>query len=195
MSKSLGNYFTLRDLIAKGCDPLDLRYALMSGHYTSVLNFTFDGLAAAAKARARVQDLIYSVWDAQGTDSFDAAALRASVFSALADNLHTPKALAALFSGIATMKASTLDAHSRAAVLDFFRELNGVFAVWTIGAAPAKEQLAIPDDVKQLAQQRWEAKQARNFTEADALRAEIAAAGWVMKDRKDGWDLEPASAS
>lgn len=195
MSKSLGNYFTLRDLIAKGCDPLDLRYALMSGHYTSVLNFTFDGLAAAAKARARVQDLIYSVWDAQGTDSFDAAALRASVFSALADNLHTPKALAALFSGIATMKASTLDAHSRAAVLEFFRELNGVFAVWTIGAAPAKEQLAIPDDVQQLAQQRWEAKQARNFTEADALRAEIASAGWVMKDRKDGWDLEPASAS
>ncbi|MFM7102995.1 MAG: cysteine--tRNA ligase, partial [Verrucomicrobiota bacterium] len=54
MSKSLGNYFTLRDLLARGYDARDIRYALMAGQYGSVLNFTFDGLAAAAKARARV---------------------------------------------------------------------------------------------------------------------------------------------
>ncbi|MFM8178186.1 MAG: class I tRNA ligase family protein, partial [Candidatus Kapaibacterium sp.] len=198
MSKSLGNYFTLRDLLARGYDARDIRYALMAGQYGSVLNFTFDGLAAAAKARARVQDLIHDVWSASGTATHDVAPMRAAVMSALADNLHTPRALAALFKGLAAMAAapaSQLDAASREAALRFFREINDVFAVWDIGERPAAQPVVIPDDVRRLAEERWNAKQARDFARADAIRAEISAAGWLMKDRKDGFDLEPADAS
>ncbi|MFM7774313.1 MAG: cysteine--tRNA ligase, partial [Candidatus Kapaibacterium sp.] len=198
MSKSLGNYFTLRDLLARGHDARDIRYALMAGQYGSVLNFTFDGLVAAAKARARVQDLIHDVWSASGTATHDVAPMRAAVMSALADNLHTPRALAALFKGLAAMAAapaSQLDAASREAALRFFREINDVFAVWDIGERPAAQPVVIPDDVRRLAEERWNAKQSRDFARADAIRAEISAAGWLMKDRKDGFDLEPADAS
>lgn len=197
MSKSLGNYFTLRDLLARGYDARDIRYALMSGHYSSVLNFTFDGLAAAAKARARVQEVIHDVWSASGTATYDIAPVRAAVMGALADNLHTPRALAALFTGLAAMAAapaSQLDGPSREAVLQFFRDINDVFAVWDITERPVAQAHAIPDNVLRLAQERWEAKQARDFVRADALRADITAAGWLMKDRKDGFDLEPVSA-
>jgi len=79
-------------------------------------------------------------------------------------------------------------------VLQFFRDVNGVFAVWDITERPAAQAHAIPDNVRRLAQERWEAKQARDFARADALRADITAAGWLMKDRKDGFDLEPVSA-
>ena len=192
MSKRYGNFFTLRDLTDRGIDPLDVRFAMMSAQYDSVLNFTFFGVESAAKARRRVQEFIYDLHDAPPageTRSADAAAVQEQIFDALADNLHTPKALERLFAFMNETRAATLDADSRSKLLAVFSKLNDIFAVWTIAPRPAR---VIPDAVRALAERRWQAKKARNFAEADALRAEIAAAGYVMNDGRDSYSIEEA---
>ncbi len=192
MSKSLGNFFTLRDLINRGIDARDIRFAMLSSHYASVYNFTFDGLSAAAKARQRVQEAIYQVWESKGEREVSAHVVREGVFSALADNLHTPRALAALFSALNSTDLGGLNPSSRQAFLDLFAELNAIFDVWTIGPAPVVERPQAPEHVQNLAAQRWQAKKDRDFARADALRQEISATGWVLRDTKDGWELDPA---
>ncbi len=189
MSKSLGNFFTLHDLIQRGLDARDIRFAMLSTHYASVYNFTFDGLSAAAKARARVQDAIYSLWSAAGTQSLAIDTLRTDVFTALADNLHTPKALGALFSGLNAMDLSQADKATREAGLAFFEELNAIFEVWQIGERPVEQLEEAPAELRELAQQRWQAKKDKDFAKADALRKQISDAGWDLKDTKDGFEL------
>lgn len=188
MSKSLGNFFTLDDLIARGLDPLDVRYAMLGAHYQSVYNFTFDGVAAARRARRRVQDYIYQLSEQHGQRTCDVEALRREVFGHLADNLHTPKALASLFTFIGDHPASELDRPTQRSLLDFFVELNDIVAVWHIGERPP---LQIPAHIEQLARQRWQARLERNFALADQLRQRIAAEGYQVRDRSDGYDIVP----
>lgn len=190
MSKSLGNFFTLHDLTSQGLDALDIRFAMLSAHYASVYNFTFDGIAAARKARMRVQEFIYDVWSAAGTQSADVAALRDAVFGELATDIHTPKALAQIFSFINKADGASYNAETRLAMLAFLEELNGIFAVWHIGERPAEEAEVIPEFILALAERRLNAKKQRDFAAADALRAEITAAGYTLKDTKDGYTIE-----
>ncbi len=189
MSKSLGNFFTLHDLIERGLDARDIRFAMLSTHYSSVCNFTFDGISAAAKARARVQECIYTVWEAKGSAEVSFAKLRADVFAALADNLHTPKALACLFSTLNVLSVSDLNPESRTAALEFFRELNDIFDVWTIAERPVVEVEQATAEVTSLAQQRWQAKKDRDFPLADELRKKVLSMGWEIKDTKEGFEL------
>lgn len=195
MSKSLGNFFTLRDLIGRGIDPLDVRFAMLQAHYRAVFNFTFDGVAAARTARAKVQDYVYDVIEAAGDQQAVASdgvgrALLDAVGQALADDVHTPRALAALFVFIGEHPARSLTAIDAASVLDALRAINDVFAVVTLAARPAVE---IPDDIRELAEQRWAARAAKNWSESDRLRDELGARGWTMKDGKDAYTLEPGS--
>ncbi len=189
MSKSLGNFFTLHDLLDRGLDALDVRLAMLSTHYASVYNFTFDGVSAASKARARVQESIYDTWEATGSEALSVDELRRDVFSALADNLHTPKAMAALYSGLNSLNMKSMNSESREKALHFFRELNDIFDVWTIGERPVVEKVAAPAEVHALAQQRWEAKKNRDFAAADDLRKQVQAQGWDIKDTKEGFEL------
>lgn len=193
MSKSLGNFYTLRDVLAKGIDPLDLRYAMMATHYRSVYNFTFDGIKSAAAARMKVQDYIWDLVDITGgfeADIDDEPRELSKVFEALADDIHTPRALAELFTFINANPASELEPERASGLLNEFGRLNGVFGVWTASERP---ELDIPDEVLDIADERWEARLAKNWAEADRLRDELAKLGWVMKDGKDGYDLEPTS--
>lgn len=189
MSKSLGNFYTLHDLIERGIDALDVRFAMLSAHYASVFNFTFDGIASARKARQRVQDFIYELWDATGSESLDTNALRTAVFKELAEDIHTPKALAQLFTFINKTDASTLNSSTREALLAFFTELNNIFEVWTIGARPPKVEEIIPEEVRVLAEQRLEAKKAKNFSLADELRRKVSEVGYAIKDTKEGYEI------
>jgi cysteinyl-tRNA synthetase len=177
MSKSKGNYHTLRDLVAKGSSPMAVRYALLSGHPRKQLNFTLDSLRAAESALATLSAFRASLPAAGG----DAAAF-APVFAALADDLNTPAALGALFTLVRRGPA-------RADAPSFDRVL---FAFGLKLDAPASHPIPVPDEVRALAERRWAAKKAKDFAAADALRAEIAAAGWHMLDAKDGYKLEPA---
>ncbi len=183
MSKSKGNYYTLGDLVAKGYSPMALRYVLLSGHPRKQLNFTLDSLHAAEsalKALKRFADSLSSLAAPGVTPSstFDA------VLAALADDLNTPGSLGALFVALNGIAAGTATAADKAA---FERVLFVLGLDLEKGASGGPEA---PAGVAALASRRWDAKKARDFATADALRAEIAAAGWSMLDGKDGYRLE-----
>jgi cysteinyl-tRNA synthetase len=188
MSKSLGNFYTLRDITNKGYDPLDIRFLMLSGHYSSVINFTFSGLDAVQKARKRVQDFIYALFDTSINGDASTTVFH-DVANALADNLHTPKALEILFSFINNTNPATLSAESKLALIEEFRTINQIFGVWNIEAKP-QEQIIIPDEIIALAERRLQAKKDKNFAEADSLRAAIAEKGYTLKDTKEGYTLE-----
>lgn len=186
MSKSLGNFFTLHDLIEKGYDAIDIRFLMLSVHYASVMNFTFSGIESAQKARKRIQDFIHNLFDKTqfGTEN---ASIKHEVFEALADNLHTPKALEHIFSFINRIDTKQLAQESKNSLIEEFTLFNTIFNVWEI--APKAEEI-IPQEIIDLAEQRMEAKKNKNFAESDRLRNEIVQKGYLIKDTKDGYTLE-----
>ncbi len=190
MSKSKGNFFTLRDLMARGIDPLDIRYSMLSSHYASIYNFTFDDIKSGRKGRMRVQDYIYSLFDETGGGAeADVSELKNKIFGDLGNDLHTPKALAHLFTFINNNKAETLNSQTKKEMLDLMKEMNGIFDVWQISPRPEGDN-DIPDDIIKLAKQRLEAKKEKNWALADSLREEISNAGYFVKDTKDSYTIE-----
>jgi len=185
MSKSKGNYYTLGDLVAKGHSPAAVRYALLSGHPRKQLNFMLDSLHAADSALKALRKFEAALASRASLPPASPSNRFEPVFAALADDLNTPGALGALFTIVNALDPATATAGDHAA---FARV---VFALGLQLAAPAAAAAA-PADIESLAQQRWAAKQAKDFPAADALRRDLAAAGWTMLDRKDGYSLEPA---
>jgi cysteinyl-tRNA synthetase len=178
MSKSLGNLYTLDELVAKGFTPMALRYALLMGHPHKQLNFTLDGLHAAESALKSLHAFRASLSDSSGTD--DTAVFR-PVFAALHDNLNTPGALGALFTIINRGPAGVSAAAFDRVMLALGLKLKSA-------EAPKVE---IPAEITALAEKRWSAKLAKDWAAADVLRKELTAAGWSMLDGKDGYKLEP----
>lgn len=190
MSKSLGNFFTLRDLKEKCLDPLDIRYLMLSAHFGSKFNFTFDGLSSAKKARQRVQDFIYELFSEKyGELEIDVIELEKEVFIELADDLHTPKALAKLFTFLNKYEPENLSQKSKNELIQFFTKLNQIFAVWEL--SPRRDICEpIPEEIIDLAEQRLKARLSKDFVEADRLRQMILDCGWSIKDTKDSYVLE-----
>lgn len=177
MSKSLGNLYTLDDLSARGHSAMAVRFALLAGHPRKQLNFTLESVHAAEKALATLRSFRASLPAAGGAPS-----TFTPVLEALHDDLNTPAALGALFSIVNRgTDGCDLPAFDRIA-----------FAFGFDLSQPVAVTATVPPDVAALAERRWAAKKARDFAAADALRAEIAATGWNMLDRKDGYTLEPA---
>lgn len=199
MSKSFGNFFTATDLFEKGHAPGVVRYALLSGHYRQQLNFTFNGLDAARSALARLEkaDRLLAkaypggeaAWRAFATEEpagGEPCGRFTDAWDALREDLNTPAALGALFKalpGLATESPDDADFHG-------FRKL--MFALGLRPWLPRREDaegIETPPEVRALAEERWEAKKARDFARADALRARLADAGWNVLDAKDGYTL------
>lgn len=191
MSKSAGNFFTLRDLTNKGLDPLDIRFAMLSTHYRTKYNFTFDGISSAHKARSRIQEYVYDLFDdqAEGNKKGDIESLRERIFSELSNDLHTPKALANLFTFINEYKAIELESVSKSEMLALLNDLNHIFGVWEFNIRPASEK-NIPQEIVELAERRKSAKSEKNWQLADELREEIIRKGYSIKDTKNGYELE-----
>ena len=187
MSKSRGNYYTLGDLVAKGYSPMAVRYALLSGHPRTQLNFRLDSLHAAEralKARARFAEALRA---AAGTTPGGLSTAFEAVFRALGDDLNTPGALGALFTAVNSLDLGSATLADVAAFEKVLFAL-GIDLSKSAVAAPAS---TVPAEVSQLAQRRWEAKKSKDFAVADRLRSELATAGWSMLDGKDGFKLEP----
>ena len=199
MSKSLGNFFTVGDLLAQGYSGTEIRYALIRVQYRQSLNFTLQGLEESRAAIARVQQArgrlvrVREGIEAAGADDLAAAIERASAgfTAALAEDLNVSEALAAVFEFVASCnKAAASTAGARAALGAFsrFEDVLGCFGdepvADTTGDAP-------PELLDKLAQ-RSAAKQAKDWPLADRLRDEIAAAGWKIVDTAGGTRLEPA---
>ena len=191
MSKSAGNFFTLRDLIEKGWSGREIRYVLVNAHYRQGLNFAFSALEDARKSLARIDTCV----DALERIAAQAVAAGAPEFAvkaaedftaAVNDDLNVPKAFAALFELVrnsnAWMQGAPQSAQA-AAVLDVFRRMDSVLGVIFFGKA---EKADVPVEIQALLDQRAEARRSKNWAESDRIRDEIAAAGWIVKDSKDG---------
>ena len=189
MSKSLGNFYTLQDLLHKGMDPLDIRFSMVNAHYGSVFNFTEFGVESASKARKRVQEYIYACFEGNvGHDHHaeELHRLKQDFFGALCDDLHMPKAIEALFTFMKNTPAHVLSNRDRPSFLELINDINEIVGVWTITPKPEE---SIPEEVVKLAEDRWNAKASKDFALADELRKQVTALGFVIKDTKDSYSI------
>jgi len=204
MSKSLGNFFTLRDLFAKGYKPSALRFALASVPYRKQLNFTFDGLTQATNSVERLRnfaDRLRKGKFAAGKREGMAAriAKAAEEFDAgLSDDLNAARALAAVFDLVRDANIAMDKGEFRqgdvAAVHSFLATFDKVFAVLEDNDAQklqalgyASAQAGLSDaEIEKLVAERNAAKKRRDFATADRIRKELADRGIILEDAKDG---------
>ena len=177
MSKSAGNFFTLRDLLEKGYTGREIRYVLINAHYRTGLNFAFSALEDARKALARIDACVAQATEGEVPDW--AQKHLADFTAAVNDDLNLPSAFAALF-------ALVRDANGKGAAgtLGVFRRMDEVLGV--IFFENEKKAVEIPAGIQAMLEARAEARKAKNWAESDRLRDAIAAAGWVVKDSKEG---------
>jgi cysteinyl-tRNA synthetase len=199
MAKRFGNFFTLRDLLAKGYDPIAIRYLLLSTHYRQQFNFTFEGLEAAKGAVDRLRNFVRRLHDADGKGSGEKISVLTSKLEAcfggsLDDDLDIGTALASLFDFVREANnlldanaVSKAEASEVGGLIMQFDEVLGV-----IGEVPMEE--ALPAEVDALVQKREEARKAKNWKEADAIRAQLKAMDIVLEDTAQGvrWRKEKA---
>ena len=184
MSKSLGNVYSLQDIIDKGYDPMHLRLLFLQTTYRTVLNFTFDALDAARENYRNIVNALRRHRTATAkTDPKVIADLRQSFTDAISNDLNTPVALAVLH--------QTLKQPDSA---DIYRlvteEFDQVLSLSLATAANTEVQTeTIPDEITKLAEQRLAAKKARDWATADQLRAAITAAGYQINDTPTGYTL------
>ena len=194
MSKSAGNFFTVRDIV-KEFDPEAVRLFMLSAHYRSPINFSRDLIEQAQNALARLYTardnalfLRESAPDCPMTAEEEAFAARAdqaiSAFNeAMDDDLNTADALGVIFEYVRDMNASLNEHSSRAAVEKGVNALNEMAGV--LGLLRREADL-VPEDVKALVEERQAAKKAKDFAQADALRAQIEQMGYVVEDTPKG---------
>jgi cysteinyl-tRNA synthetase len=204
MSKSLGNFFTLRDLFAKGYKPSALRFALASVPYRKQLNFTFDGLKQATSSVERLRNfadrLKQGKFPSGKLDGMSARVAKAAEeFDAgLSDDLNTARALAAVFDLVREANISIDKGEFRQgdvqSVQDFLSACDKVLAFMqdddaeklcalgygNFAAGPAD------DEINRLVEERDSAKKKRDFAAADRIRKELADRGILIEDAKDG---------
>jgi len=193
MSKSLGNYYTLRDLLERGYQPEAIRYLLASVPYRKQLNFTFDGLKSAATSIVRLRNFKLRLETERYPEGLneqiaartDAAAKAFS--QSLEDDLNTAEALAAVFEftrdANSAMDSGEFRAGNARAALDFLGRFDAIFDV----LAPSAAANAIADaEVEARIAERDAAKKARNFARADEIRRELLENGIVLEDTKAG---------
>ncbi len=199
MSKRFGNFYTLRDLLAKGYDPIAIRYLLISTHYRQQFNFTFEGLEAAKAAIERLRNFVRRLHEVEGTTSTGKVAtlmakLEACFGGSMDDDLNIGIALSSLFDFVreinSMLDANIISKDEAAEVGGLMMRLDEVLGV--IGKVEAKE--ALPSDIDALVQKREEARKAKNWKEADAIRAQLKAMGIVLEDTAQGirWHKEKA---
>ena len=197
MSKSLGNLYTLEDLKARGYTASEVRYVLISGHYSAPLNFTMHSLDSARQALQKLSKVEHSLRTKAGATQppsreevlkHGTAGIFADAWSTLLNDLNVPGALGGIFSKIkeadqASTDAATAKTHWLS--LWFMLEALGL----TLPPPESEVTHDIPADIQALAQQRWDAKAAKDWATADALRKQLDAAGWLIKDSKEGFTV------
>ena len=184
MSKSLGNTYTIAQLEEMGYSPLSFRYFCLNTHYRKKLNFTFEGLKAAQTAYKRLLNALYE--HKIGKNAADPAVIekyKTDFQAAIDDDLNIPLALGILWT--MTKEAPSKDIYALAL------EFDKVLGLDLNKAAPAeKEKIEVSDDIKAIADERFDARKAKNWAESDRLRDVLAEKGYAVIDSKDGYTLE-----
>lgn len=192
MSKSLGNFYTLRDLLKRGYSGKEVRYLLLSTHYRTQLNFTFAGLDAARSSLQRIRDLILRLKtvekDHSETGLIHEARIRFK--EALSEDLNISAALAVLFDLIRELNTlfdqNRLGKVEAAHALQLLAEWDQVLAVLPLEETPEE----VPQDLLEFLEKRERARKERNWKESDAMRDAIHARGYVIEDTPQGARLK-----
>ncbi len=198
MSKRFGNFYTLRDLLQKNCDPLAIRYLLLSTHYRQQFNFTFEGLNAAKSAIERLANLQRRLQDANGTPSGETLtqlikAVQAGFGEAMDDDLNISVALAALFDFVREINnlldANALSKDEAAKVTQLIADFDTV-----LGVIPKTTEETLPKEAEELIKKREEARKAKDWKTADEIRQKLKAMGITVEDTQQGirWKREKA---
>jgi cysteinyl-tRNA synthetase len=204
MSKSVGNFYTLRDLFARGYRPSAIRFLLASVPYRRQLNFTFDGLVQAANSVERLRNFVARLKNEKlpesgGVDFAPRIAEAQRQFEAgLEDDLNTAQALAAVFDLVREVNSAIdrgeFSAADAPAVLKFLEHFDDIFAVMSgddaaklteLGYAVASAELS-DEEIEAKVAERQQARQRRDFAASDRVRKELAEHGIILEDLKDG---------
>ena len=191
MSKSLGNFFTLRDLLNKGYTGREIRYLLLKGHYRETFNFTLEGLEEARAALARLDECLGKLDEIAGGVSAGADAKLVSQFTeALDDDLNVSAGWGALFEWVREMNrllaANRVSPSQAAAALAGWQRIDSVFGLGRKG------EIGAPAEVQTLLEERQAARKAKDFKRADAIREELKSKGWLIEDTPKGAKLKRA---
>ncbi|MBA3237444.1 MAG: cysteine--tRNA ligase [Parachlamydiaceae bacterium] len=202
MSKSAGNFYTLRDLLNKGFSGLQVRYMLLQTHYKTQLNFTFAGLDAAKESIQRVQGFIGRMQEIVASETIrdyqeETASLLRNAFqefaTALADDLNISSALAALFELIREINSladkGSIGSEEAKNVLAFLEKCNEVLGVFSF----EEQSVEIPEYLQEALRKRIEARQSKKWAEADELRNFLLKEGYVIEDLPTGVRLKKAN--
>lgn len=183
ISKSLGNGILLHNLAEQGYDALDVRMLLLQSHYRTQSNFTMDGLAAARQRRQSLQafaDLRFQTVEGGALDALSFDETKRVMFEELNEDLHTPEALAALSDLVTAAETSLVAPEAKEAMTTFVAFLDRTFGL-KLG-----DSTDISAGQKQLIAKRNEARQAKDFAEADRIRRELQEQKIELRDTPVG---------
>jgi cysteinyl-tRNA synthetase len=199
MSKSLGNFYTLRDVLSKGYSGRELRYALMRVHYRTPLNFTWEGMEESRQALGRIDDWVVRLRAKAGEENVQHPIPRNSrgilsnagrpteeapgFENSVDEDLNISGALGFLFETVRetnrALDLGSLDAGAAGSWLRWWERIDHVLAI-------NREENALPPEIAALAEARANARLAKDWRKSDELRDELAAQGWEARDTKDG---------
>jgi cysteinyl-tRNA synthetase len=189
MAKSLGNYYTLRDLLNKGYNPIAIRYLLLATHYKQQLNFTFDGLEASKNALQRLYDFVDNlrmVKEEKSNPQVDGilSKTKQGFEQALDDDLNVSEALGVLFNLVKDVNRladekniSKTDAEKVLDLMDSFDSVLGILK---------REELILDEEIKSLIEKRTKAREDKDFKLADQIRKDLEAKGIILEDTPQG---------
>ena len=185
MAKSLGNFFTLRDLLAKGYSGREIRFLLVQAHYRETFNFTLAGLDGARTSLQRIDECLGKLREVAGSTTPPSGVELPEQFSkALDEDLNISGAWGTVFEWVSEnnrkLVANSLTAESAAAALAAWEKMDTVLGVGAAGEA------AVPAEITALVEARQAARKAKDFKRADAFRDELKAKGWVIDDTPKG---------
>jgi len=198
MSKSLGNFYTLRDLLKEGYDTEAIRYVLLSTHYRQSLNFTFEGVESSKKAIERLNNFIKKIWILKTTKEGVTInkqnpeikklikKTKDKFVEKMDDDLNISKALSVIFDFIRNFnkKIDEIGIYKKDAedIYNFMKEINSVF--WIMDFEEKKENVS--KEIKDLIDEREKARKDKNYKKADDIRDKLKKKGIILEDTKEG---------
>jgi len=195
MSKSLGNFHTVPDIVAKGYRPSALRYLLLSSHYRKQLNFTWAGMDQAEESIGRIMNCLARLESVTGNGeharvSEAMATARTAFTSSLESDLNTAGALGALFDFVrdvnAAIDAREMSVAEAARVRELFELFDQVLGVVTLRRAEDAKPPVPVEEIERLIEERKAARARRDFAAADGIRVSLADRGIILEDGPQG---------
>jgi cysteinyl-tRNA synthetase len=183
MSKSVGNFYTIDDIVTKGFDPMALRYFYLTTHYRKPENFTWEGLSAAQNSlnelRKQMAGMKRSERNSLSAEKLGKVdAYRRRFDEGLCDDMNTPQALAVVWEVV----KSNIPSPDKYDLLIDFDEILGL----KLNEINAVHTGDIPADIQELVKKRDQLRTAKKFAEADTIRKELEAQGYIVEDTPSG---------